>query len=466
MSVRRLLAGALASLALAALLARPIDAQERRPRLHLPGPDGEAVGVGLDMDRGYAAFPVTALETLGWTVEGRDARTALTLPDGRVVRLRDGSAYFAWGDTLLQLMAPPYRADDGTLRVPLQLLSDFLVRRRPRRYAFDGATLTLRDLRAPSAARSREPATGSPVPPDTAARADIAPDRTAGEAVVRGAPVAGDSAARGDSSRAVDAAVAGDSAAGGEAPVRARPPAVAGPRVVIIDAGHGGGDPGAIGRGGLREKDVALGIARDLARDLEGDPRLEVHMIRSGDTFVPLWDRGEMATKWKGERPGVFISIHANSFPRRRDTRGFETYFLSEARTDHERRVAAIENAPLHVESSGSGEVKDSDLGFILRELRNLDDQHWSALLAQMVQEELGSFHPGPNRGVKQGVLAVLTNAVMPAVLVEVGYLSNSKEAPLLGDPAFQKKAADALAQAVRRFFRRYPPGAGGTGGR
>lgn len=419
--------------------AHPIGAQTTRPRLHLPGPDGVAVAVGLDVDRGYAAFPLEAVGTLGWTVERRGSDSAVTLPGGQVVRLRDGTPYFTWGDTLLQLMEPPYRADDGTSRVPLQLLSDFLVRRRPHRYAFDGPTLTLRDLAA--------------VPRDSAGRADIAPGRAGGEVVARVASVAGDSAATGDSSVA------------GEAVPRARPPAVAGPRVVIIDAGHGGGDPGAIGRGGLREKDVALGVARALARDLKGDPQLEVHMIRSGDTFVPLWNRGEMATKWKGERPGVFISIHANSFPRRRATRGFETYFLSEARTDHERRVAAIENAPMHIESSGTDVRENPDLGFILRELRTLDDQHWSALLAQMVQEELGSFHPGPNRGVKQGVLAVLTNAVMPAVLVEVGYLSNPKEALLLGDPAFQNKAADSIARAIHRFFRRYPPGAGGAGG-
>ena len=161
------------------------------------------------------------------------------------------------------------------------------------------------------------------------------------------------------------------------------------------------------------------------------------------------------------------MSIHANSFPNRRSTSGFETYFLSEARTEHERRVSAIENAPLQVRGQDIDPDQEPDLGFILRELRTLDHQHWSALLAEMVQQELAEFHPGPNRGVKQGVLAVLTNALMPSVLVEVGFISNEDEAPLLAQQRFQDEAARAVARAVVRFFERYPPGStGGTGAR
>lgn len=232
---------------------------------------------------------------------------------------------------------------------------------------------------------------------------------------------------------------------------------------MVIDAGHGGGDPGTLG-GGLREKNVALGVALAMAELLRREPGLEVYLTRDDDTFVPIWDRGDRATEWKGERPGVFISVHANSFPSIRSARGFETYFLSEARTDHEKRVAAIENAPLQVQGQDIDPDEQPDLGFILRELRNLDHQHWSALLAEFVQEEMGKFHPGPNRGVKQGVLAVLTNALMPSVLVEVGFLSNSDESPLLGQKSFQDEAARSIARAVVRFFERYPPGSG-TGG-
>ncbi|NJD19722.1 MAG: N-acetylmuramoyl-L-alanine amidase [Gemmatimonadetes bacterium] len=245
-------------------------------------------------------------------------------------------------------------------------------------------------------------------------------------------------------------------------PVPARDPADR--RVVVIDAGHGGEDPGAVSRSGIREKTVALGVARAMAEELRKSGAFEVVMIRDGDTFVPLWDRGARATSAKGERYGIFVSIHANSAAvRGSPARGFETYFLSEARTEHERRVAAIENAPLGVEAVPGGNT--GDLDFILRELKNLDQQHWSSLLAVMVQQEGGRGHPGPDRGVKQAPLAVSTNAIMPAILVEIGYLSHAAEAKLLGEPTFHEAAGKALAQAVIRFFQRYPPGSGGTAG-
>jgi N-acetylmuramoyl-L-alanine amidase len=231
--------------------------------------------------------------------------------------------------------------------------------------------------------------------------------------------------------------------------------------VVVIDAGHGGEDPGSISRSGIREKNVALGVALAMADALKGTPGLEVHLTRDHDTFPPIWSRGAEATKWKGDRPGVFVSIHANSF-NSSSPRGFETYFLSEARTEHERRVAAIENAPMGVDESGPS---GSDLDFILKELTNLNTQHWSALLAEMVQDEMAGVHPGPNRGVKQAPLAVLTNALMPSVLVELGYLSQPDEARLLGQSDFQRKAGRALARAVIRFFERYPPGSGSGAG-
>ena len=181
--------------------------------------------------------------------------------------------------------------------------------------------------------------------------------------------------------------------------------------------------------------------------------------------MVPLWQRGELATGWKGDRPGVFLSIHANALPGRPSVRGFETYFLSEARTEHERRVAANENAPLRMENGNDRPgADDDDLGFILRELRNLDHQHWSSLLAAGVQRELETVHPGPNRGVKQGPFAVITNALMPAVLVEVGFVTNREEERILSLGEFQSDLAGALARAVRDFFERYPLGQGETG--
>ena len=237
-------------------------------------------------------------------------------------------------------------------------------------------------------------------------------------------------------------------------------------RVVIIDPGHGGRDPGAMGTQGAREKDIALALARALMAELADHPQLEVHLTRNQDVLIPLWQRGELATQLKGERAGIFISLHANALPRQRATRGFETYFLSPARTDHERRVAANENAPLALDALGdSGDGREADLDFILRELRNLDHQHWSALLAELVQRELDPVHPGPDRGVKQGPFAVITNALMPAVLVEVGFITHREEERLLVERDFQSDAARALASAVVAFFERYPPGPSASAG-
>ena len=230
-------------------------------------------------------------------------------------------------------------------------------------------------------------------------------------------------------------------------------------RVVVIDPGHGGRDLGARGPGGVLEKDVALGIARELALVLGADPSLEVYLTRDLDVLVPLWKRGEMATDWKGDRPGVFVSVHANAMPNSRATRGFETYFLSEARTEHERRVAALENSAQEFEREEDRPADQADLSFILKELRNLDHQHWSALLAELVQAQLQMVHPGPNRGVKQGPFAVITNALMPSVLVEVGFISNPQEERLMTQREFQQDAARAVAEAVKEFFERYPPG-------
>lgn len=232
-------------------------------------------------------------------------------------------------------------------------------------------------------------------------------------------------------------------------------------RVVVIDPGHGGRDPGAQGTRGTPEKEVALAIGQALARNLEDEADLQVFLTRDSDTLIPIWKRGELATDWKGEHHGVFVSIHANALPGSRSTRGFETYFLSEARTEHERRVVALENAAQDYESQNEGPAENQDLSFILTELRTLDHQHWSALLAELIQGQLGQVHPGPNRGVKQGPLAVITNALMPAVLVEVGFLTNPDEERLLTREAFQENTATAIASAVMEFFRRYPTGGG-----
>jgi N-acetylmuramoyl-L-alanine amidase len=391
------------------------------PTLRIEREAGRVTTVPISIDRGYAAVDLLLFADLGWSTAESGPEITISLPGEIVISLRVDSPFFHWDGVVLQLADPPYRIGDRAF-VPVQLLTDFFPKRLPDLYEFDGPESL---LRAGDPARARSASQGA------------APGGAAAEA-----PVDETAAAR----------------------LPAGPSPYAGPRVVVIDPGHGGADPGALGPRGIREKDVALGVALELARILRAEPGLEVHLTRESDAFVDLWERGEVATRLKGERPGLFVSIHANSFPNNRSARGFETYFLSEARTEHERRVAAIENAPLSFPGQGLDADTEPDLGFILRELRNLDHQHWSALLAELVQEEFDDFHPGPNRGVRQGPLAVLTNALMPSILVEVGYLSHQEEGRLLGDGAFQRQAARGIARAVLRFFQRYPPGSAGGG--
>jgi N-acetylmuramoyl-L-alanine amidase len=434
----RLRTFATAWLAIAALA--PCAEAQSRPRLDIERADGSRRSVAVQLDRGYAVVPLSVLGELGWNVGEEGSAISLRAANQISISMRAGSPFFTWDGVVLQLTDSPYRVG-GTTYVPVQLLTDFLPRRLPGLYDFAGSESLLRagDL------------------------ALLGADGMAG-----GAPRPGP----------------GDGAAGGGAPTTRLPPPrpapnsaeevrTAGPspydgvRVVVIDAGHGGEDPGAMGPDGIREKTVALGIALRQARALEGVANLEVHMIRDDDTFVDVWDRGQIATEAKGERPGIFVSIHANSFPARREARGFETYFLSDARTEHERRVAAIENAPLSMRSADAVDAEQlAELDFILRDLKNYDHAHWSEHLASLVQDELGGFHPGPNRGVKQSVLAVLTNALMPAVLVEIGYLSNDSEARLIARDDFHQSSAEAIADAIVRFFERYPPGSGTGGGR
>ncbi len=409
---------------LAACAVAPIpSAAQAGPALRLRR-GGSEIALEVTIARGFSALTAASLGRVGWRVEPTPLGVRLQGPRGERVELRDGTPFLHWADRIVQMAHAPYFAG-ADLYVPLQLVTDLFPGMLPGSYRFDASAMRL--AWGPEVEPARPDATQE-------FRADLS------ARPIRALPITRPEPARADS------------------------PAVADRRVVIIDAGHGGRDPGTLGPGGIREKTVALGVARAMAEALRGVPDLEVHLIRDGDVLVPLWDRGARATRLKGERPGIFVSIHANSAPSRSSpVRGFETYFLSEARTEHERRVAEIENAPLGIENPLEG--TGGDLDFILRELKNLDQQHWSSLLAEMVQQELARVHPGPDRGVKQAPLAVITNAIMPAVLVEVGYLSHPEEARLLGRADFQNEAGKALAEAAVRFFQRYPPRAGGGAG-
>ncbi len=405
--------------------------------LAVRGPDGATASLPIDRSRGYASLSGATLRGLGWALESsHTGLRATTVDGGSVVEFSFGVPLFRWNRQVLQLVDVPFEVE-GAVHVPLQFVLDFLPVRLEETYAYvsDVGALHIRDAAVWAGLASDVPT----MPPEEAAGVATTPTAPSGD------PMPEEDAA----------APLGDAEAEAALPVK---------RVVIIDPGHGGRDPGTSGPGGRREKDIALAVGRALARELRGDETLEVHLTRDRDVLVPLWERGELATEWKGDRPGVFVSIHANALPNRGAVRGFETYFLSDARTEHERRVAANENAPLQIDrEDGAIQEDQEDLGFILRELRNLDHTHWSSLLAEGVQRQLETVHPGPSRGVKQAPLAVITNALMPAVLVEVGFVTNREEERLLSRGEFQAQLADAMARAIRDFFERYPPGQGET---
>jgi N-acetylmuramoyl-L-alanine amidase len=385
------------------------------------------VTLPLARHRGFPAVPAGSLTPLGFqAVPGADGRHRLGIPGGSVLVFMEDNPFVALDGDLLQMVHPPYRIG-SELYLPRPLFEDVLPMRRPGLFRMEGGTFL---IQASAVAVQATPSAPAPPPgPAPALRGPTPPPPAAP-----------------------------DHARTAEAPRRRR--------VVVIDPGHGGDEPGAIGPGGVQEKTIALGVALALAEELKKNPALEVHLTRDRDVAVPLWERGERATALKGDDHAVFLSIHANSVGGRQAARGFETYFLAEARTEDARRVAAIENAPLRPPgSSADADALDPMLNSILNELRLLDHQHWSALLAEFVQQELAGFHPGPNRGVKQGPFAVLTNALMPSVLIELGFISNREEERLMMRRDFQRESARAIAAALERFFQRYPPGQASNGG-
>lgn len=225
---------------------------------------------------------------------------------------------------------------------------------------------------------------------------------------------------------------------------------------VVVDAGHGGRDPGAPLRGtNLREKDVALSVALHLGGILR-ERGVDVIYTRTRDTLIALDDRGRMANEARGD---LFISIHVNAAnPKWRDpgaARGFETYFLAAAKTDDAKRVEEMENESVRFETEV--EVPTGDpLSFILSDMMQNEHLRESADLADIVQRHLRGVHRGPDRGVKQAGFRVLNNAFMPAVLVELGFGTNSDEAVFLTTTARQRALAQAMADATMEFLERH----------
>jgi N-acetylmuramoyl-L-alanine amidase len=231
-------------------------------------------------------------------------------------------------------------------------------------------------------------------------------------------------------------------------------------RTVIVDAGHGGEDDGMTGpiSGGPRiyEKNITLSVAKKLGTML-ARRGVDVVYTRTMDTLISLDDRGRIANRASGN---LFISIHVNAAPLNahdpRGWRGFETYFLSEARTEDARRVEQMENSAVRFEQANDKLESGDPLSFILSDMQQNEHLRESSELADDIQQRLARMHPGPSRGVKQAGFRVLVTAFMPAVLVEIGFGTNSAEAAYLSGGANQSAIANAIADAAMEYLQGY----------
>jgi N-acetylmuramoyl-L-alanine amidase len=236
-------------------------------------------------------------------------------------------------------------------------------------------------------------------------------------------------------------------------------------RLVVIDAGHGGPDNGMSGvsSGGMRvyEKDITLAVALKVADELRAQG-VTVYLTRSRDTLIALSDRGRIANTRHAD---LFVSIHVNAAnPRWKDaatSRGFETYFLAEAKTEDESRVERMENEAVKFET-GANAPRGDPLSFIINDMAQNEHLRESSDLAGEVQRRLRTMHPGTDRGVKQANFAVLRGSFMPAILVEVGFGTNRQEATYLTTAERQLDLARAISSATVEYLARYERRVGG----
>lgn len=220
---------------------------------------------------------------------------------------------------------------------------------------------------------------------------------------------------------------------------------------IVIDPGHGGRDPGAIGRYGTKEKDVVLAIALYLKELLEDELGIEVLMTRDDDRFIELNQRTEFANRNQAK---LFISIHANS-NRNRKINGVSTYFLGPGNTEEAREVAHLENSVISLEN----ESKYMDLSqekYILSAMAQNIYNKESQDLADIVQREISLECDLRDLGVRQAGFYVLWGASMPNILIETAFISNQDEEKKLRNSSFQKKQALAIYRSIKAFKERY----------
>ncbi|MCS7177068.1 MAG: N-acetylmuramoyl-L-alanine amidase [Candidatus Kapabacteria bacterium] len=225
--------------------------------------------------------------------------------------------------------------------------------------------------------------------------------------------------------------------------------------VIVIDPGHGGKDYGAIGVRGYAEKNITLRVALKLQQLLKRKmPKVRVVLTRSDDRFVPLYRRGQIANEHRGK---VFVSLHCNAAPEKpHSASGIETYVLRPGRTPEAIRVAERENAVIRLEADPQRYEGLLEEQHILATLAQSAFMRLSDRLAALIQQELVAATGLPNRGIGQAGFYVLLGASMPAVLVEMGFLSNPREERFLASEVGQWKLARGLAAALFKYAAEY----------
>ena len=389
-----------------------------------------ATSVPVTIDGGEPSVRADALMRAmrGTLVTGTNLHYTLALPRVRL-DLIDGIP-FAKRDTLtIPLTRAPW-VRGGQLYLPFQFVSE-VIPRYGGGYFYDVAQAELRSFAPKVVSATTTPATQS------SATLSSTPVRaTAESARTRAAPL--------------------------RKSIPIKPQAR---KLVVVDAGHGGPDNGMTGPIGTSpwflEKDVTLSVAKKLAAALE-TRGVDVLMTRTTDSLIALSDRGRMANANHGD---VFISIHCNApgynTAAAARERGFETYFLAEAKTEDERRVQDMENESVKFET-GANAPKGDPLSFIITDMAQNEHLRESSDLAETIQTGLIDVHPGPNRGVQQANFAVLRGSYMPAVLIEIGFGSNQSEATYLADQANQAALARNIAESITAYLAHYASRVGG----
>ena len=221
------------------------------------------------------------------------------------------------------------------------------------------------------------------------------------------------------------------------------------PRIVVLDPGHGGIDPGAIGVSGVYEKDITLPVVREIAHRLENSGRYRVHLTRGHDEFVPLQDRVARARAVRGE---LFLSIHADALPEA-TLRGASVFTLSERASDKEAAALAARENKVDLIAGIDLTRNPPEVSNVLLDLARRETNNQSIRLAHDLMGELTRHARVLHHGLRSAGFAVLKAPDIPSALVEIGCLSNHTEDKLLRKTSYRTALAKSLAQSIDDYF-------------